>query len=46
MCELGIDIIGQVKQKNNSVKLRLFSYPSVKTCVLGVQKTLSLRRFF
>ena len=29
-------IIGPVRQKN-SVKLRLFSYPSV-TCVLGAQK--------
>ena len=29
--------IGPVKQQK-SVKLRLFSYPSVKSCVLGAQK--------
>ena len=27
-----------VKQKDFSVKLWLFSYPSVETCVLGAQK--------
>ena len=31
-------IIGPVKQKKFSVKLRLFSHPSVLTCVLGAQK--------
>ena len=30
--------IGPVTQKQNCVELRLFSYPSVSTCVLGVQK--------
>ena len=30
--------IGPVKQKNVSVKLGLFSYPSIQTCALGAQK--------
>ena len=30
--------IGPVKQKNVSVKVRLFSYPSVLSCDLGAQK--------
>ena len=30
--------IGLVKLKLLRVKLRLFSYPSVKTCILGAQK--------
>ena len=38
--------IGPVKQKNVSVKLRLFSYPSVKTCVLCAQKNHLIETFF
>ena len=34
-----------VKQKN-SVKLQLFSYPSVKTYVWVLKRTVSSRRFF
>ena len=30
--------VGPVEQKNVSVKVRLFSYPSVSKCVLGAQK--------
>ena len=30
---------GHTDKQNFSVKLRLFSYPSFKTCVLGVQKS-------
>ena len=34
-------IIGPVKQKKVSIKVWLFSYPSVYTCVLGAQKNPS-----
>ena len=34
------------KKKKTSVKLQIFSHPSILTFVLGAQKTVSFKRFF